>query len=278
MDNAVQTLKPSLDTSIASKTAENVLHRVFGEVKLLAEATEHTDEWIENCLNVLRFSQDIEIGFTHSKATMLAIFRQVWNDLPYDFRKQNGFHFMNFAKIWTGGKAKSTIDAYTLTAKLWILDEYGKEKQVTITVRSPEGKPVLNESGAHLTKTVQFCPYNIDLTKLSILNPRVVDDTMTDRLWEMLVDPFYSCDDVRAEHHSDKKDGNGPQYVLKYDLSGPALIVFQNGNSAVVAPELNWEEYESNPLVKEAINNFLKITGVEMDEDKIFKLIRENYK
>ncbi|MFA7101002.1 MAG: hypothetical protein WC196_04490 [Bacilli bacterium] len=272
------TLTPYIDTALATKTANSVLHRVFIDIKALTNSPEYSDSWVEKGLNYLKFSNDIEIGFAHGKATILSIFKEAWDNLPLSFRKQHGYQYINFAKIWTGGKAKSTIDAYTLTAKIWILDDYGAGKQVEIKRRSPDGKPILDERGAEITDTVEFCPYNVDLSKLNILNPRALKDDMTDALWEMLVDPFYTCDDLRIEHNKDKQDGNGHQYTLRYDLSGPALMVYQNGNSVVVAPELNWEEYESDPLVKEAIDSLLKILGVQMEEDKIFNMVKELYK
>jgi hypothetical protein len=273
---SLQNLQPHVDTSLATKTADGVLHRVFHEIRTLSNQTEYSDVWLDNVLNILRFSQDIEIGFGHSKVTTLAIVKNRWEKLPHSFRKQYNFAFINFAKVWTS-KAKSTIDAYTLTAKVWILDEFGKNKVVIITDRADDGKPII-EDGKIKRKQVEFCPYTIDLSKLSILNPRALKNDMTDELWEMVVDDFYTCDDIRKEHHKDKKDGNGPQYVLRYNLDGPGLFASQNGDSVCVAEALNWEEYESDPVVQSAINHFLEVLGVKTDEDKIFEMIRNAYK
>lgn len=272
------TLQPYIDTSIASKTASSVLTRVFTEIKGLSNASEYSETWIENSLNILRFSKDIEEGFAHGRATMLAIFKDRWDDLPLSFRKQHGYEFINFAKIWTGGKAKSTIEAYILAAKLWILDEFGTGKVVEIKERSPEGKPLRNKKGAEITKLIEFCPYSVPISKLELLNPRARNNDMTDKLWEMLVDDFYTCDDIRQEHNKDKQDGNGPQYVLKYDLSGPFLVAYQNGSPGAQIAEFNWGEYETDPLVKESIDTILKVLGVSMEEDKIYKMVRDTFK
>lgn len=271
------TLQPYLDSSVATKTANAVLHRVFAEIKSLANPAECTPEWIANSLNILRFSADIEVGFAHSKATMLAIIKQQWENTPIDFRKTHGFAFINFAKQWTGGKAQSTIDAYILTAKLWILDDFGKGKLVSIKKRAADGKPIRNEYGAEIRETVEFCPYAVELSKLGILNPRAQKNDMTETLWEMLVDPFFTCDDLRAEHTKDAEDGNGHQYTLSYGLQGPMLVVYQNGNAVEIA-EMNWENYETDPLVKEAINQVLRVLNVQMDEDRIFDMIRQVYR
>jgi hypothetical protein len=273
----LQTLGPHIEDGLAKKTAGSVLDKVFAEIKTLAQVSEHSEQWAQNGLNILRFSNDIEIGFAHSKAAMLAIFKDAWDSLPLSFRKQYGYQFIRFAKIWTGGKGTSTISNYIATAKIWVLDEYGFGKQIEIKERSVDGSPII-ENGRQATKQVTFYPYNVSLSKLGILNVRALKDDMTDTLWEMLVDDFYTCDDVRAEHHKDNGDGKGHQYTLKYGLLGPALVVYQNQECVVVAEELNWAEYETDPLVKDAIDTVIRILNIEMDEDKIHKIEKEKHK
>lgn len=261
-------IKQEFDTSLASTASEGVLTRVFADIETFSRPALADEAWFGEILTMLQFSQSIEIGFGHAKAWLLAIVREQWENMPFELRRQNGYDFMTFAKNWTG-KARSTIDGYTQTAQVWLVDEFGKGKRVDIVDRDSSGAPIL-ENGHIRIKTVDFVAWQVDMSKLTILNARAKAGDMTETLWEMLVDDFFTCDDLRAQLYS-QNDASAPDYSLRYEIIGPGVFATQNGRTVMIAESLNWEEYDTDDLVKAGIDHFLEVTGTPLDEDLIYK-------
>lgn len=265
--------KQDFDVAIATKTARSVLERMFKDLEDL-RVSEYTENWLLTLLETLQFTISIESGFMLAKVTILTVIKDRWDDLPFQARRDLGYDFKTFAKLWTGGKASSTIDQYTQTAKTWVIDGFGKGRQVEINERAADGKPII-EDGKIKTKLVEFEPYAVDYSKLMIMNARARKNDLTDKHWEMLCDPFYTCDDLRMENATPSANGN--DYQLRYRMEGPLLSAFKNGESAPIG-ELNWEEYETNELVKDAIDHLLAVLNVPMDEDIIYRIVHESHK
>lgn len=262
-------LQAQLDSSIAARTATGVLVRVFKELDTLSEPEIVDDTWAQKLVDLYTFSQSVEIGFLHAKAYILAILRPHWDTLSFDFRKRYGYNFMTFAKLYTGGKEISTINNYINTAKTWFIDKVAPTRPVQVVVRQPDGRPVL-ENGKPKTMWVEFNPFNVDMSKLLIVTARAARREMTDRLWEMLVDPFYSCEDVRLEHVGVAPDGDS--YSVVFFVEGPGLFASVNGETVCLADEMNWEHYEQDESITLALNYFLRTLHIKLDEEKIYEI------
>lgn len=257
-----------IDDPFAALTVEGVMSKVFHELDSLNTA-EPSLEWGARMIQVLRFTQGFEVGFTHAKAYALAIIKEHWDDLPFEFRREHGFSFMEFARLYTG-KERSTIDNYINTAKVWFIDKIKPLGRIKVIERAPDGKP-LKEGGIYQTTEKEFNPFLVDMSKLLLLNSRASRGKMTERLWEMLVDDFYTCEDVSLESMGGlTPDGTGMS--LRFFIEGPGLYAQYGPDVICIAEELNWEDYEQGGLSKDAINRLLLVLNITLDEDAIYKI------
>lgn len=255
------------NVSLTKSTAQSVLNRLFSEVYSLYNQSEPDHEWYNKSVQVLEFSNEVEIGFTHAQAFVLAMIKERWDDLPLSIRMPFSLSWDDFAKKYTRGKAKSTYEGYVLTARIWLIEEFGKGKVVRISQRSEDGSPLI-ENGKPLYEDKEFIPYQIDFSKLTILNSRARSNNMTEELWEMLVDDWYNCDNLRiAATNGDDLDPT-KRYLSYFHLEGPWLCISRADRTIEIA-EINWERYDTDDLVKEAIDTLLRNLRVIMDEDKI---------
>lgn len=260
-----------VEASIERLTADSVVGRLFYEIDRIAQPQEVSSEWLTQLLDVIKFSQDIETGFGHAKAYALAIIQQHWEELPLDVRKGYDYQFMTFARLVTG-REKSTILNYISTAQLWFIDKMAPEGTISIKVRDSSGRPVVNAAtGEVRTKTVDFNPHRVDMTKLLHVNSTARKGEMTPQLWEMLVDDYYSCDDIRAVLSSGKDLEHDEFY---YFIEGPGLFVKINGMSYCLTEELNWAGCLDDPMTQEAMGKFLSMLGVSLttEEDKVYAI------
>lgn len=265
-------LQEQLDHSVATLAAENVLIRLFSDLDKLNEAPTHDIVWVKDVFNVMTFAQAVETGFGHAKAYTLAVLKTHWEEIPLDIRKQYGFSFMGMAKAVTGKQA-STIDNYVRTAGIWFIEKVTPGKPVDITVRDNEGRPIRDDNGQIITKSVEFNPFMVDLSKLLAVNSRASRGEMTPRLWEMLADPHFTCEDVQLEVGG--AEGEPDYYRPSYFLLGPGLYAEVAGKTICIAEELNWTEYDTDSDVKDAIDLVLKVLDVIRDEDRIHQLERQ---
>lgn len=264
----IVSLQTHLQSSLATRTAAGVLTRVFKELDSLAEGSPN-DGWAEKLVDLYTFSNEIEIGFLHAKAYILAILKPRWEQLSHEFRQQHGGDFMTFAKLYTGGKQVSTINNYVDTATVWFVNKAAPGKLVDIVLRTPDGKPVIKNGKPEIIRT-EFDPFAVEMSKLLIVKARATRGEMTDRLWEMLVDPFYTCEDLRLEHVGSTETQD--MYDIVFYLEGPGLFAHVNGTDVCLAEYLNWEEYETNPAVTQALDLLLRRASVRHDEDIIYIL------
>lgn len=267
----ISSLAPDIEQSIDKLTAESVVSRLFYEIDRVAEPEVVNGEWLNQLVDVIKFSQDIETGFGHAKAYALAIIRKHWDRLPLDVRRSYDYQFMHFARLFTG-REKSTILNYISTAELWFIEKTRPEGTIPVKVRDASGRPVINPVTDQVrTKSVDFNPYLVDISKLLLVNGTARRGGMTEQLWEMLVDSFYSCDDIRAALTS---TGTLAQEEFYYFVEGPGLFVRCNGTVICLAEELNWADYEKDVRTREIMNKFFSMLGVNLDteEDKLYAI------
>ena len=213
--------KEDFDASITELTADSIVSRLFYEIGQMAEPEEPDEMWLKQLIDVISFSQDIEVGFGHAKAFALYQIKKHWEDLPFDLRKQYNYGFMDFARLVTG-RESSTILNYISTAQLWFEEKPQPEGTVTVLVRDISGRPVINSiTGEVRTKSVEFNPYLVDMSKLLLVNARVRSQAMTPQLWEYLVDVYYTCEDIRESLKVKTPDED----LFYYFIEGPGLFV-----------------------------------------------------
>lgn len=275
MNDLLPSVRAEIDASIASLTAESVVVRLFKELDKLRNANDTSaEQWFKTVLDVSVFSQQIEIGFGHARAYGLAIIKENWDNVDTNIRREYGFAFDNFAASITG-KKPSTVAGYIRTAQIWFIDKVSPGKQIEITLRDSSGRPIRDENGKVVTEHRDFVPFKVDLSKLLAVNARAARNEMTDRLWEMLIDDFYRCEDVQKE-----AAGNGKEpdfYRPSFFLLGPSLCAEVAGETIVIADELNWEGYENHPPTKDTMDLLFKVLDVVQDEDRLDDLLRESY-
>lgn len=259
-----------IEQSLATLTAGSIFARVADSIETLKNTEIKDSEWLTEVVELVEFSQKIEAGFGLTKAYALAVVKDYWEELPLATRAQYGYIFLNFARNITG-KQRSTIDNYINTARVWLIDKrippFGK---VAIKLRNTEGKPIVDQSGRYIYQDVEFNPFLIDMTKLLVTNARAKANEMTKELWEKLVDDYYTVEDLQLALVTETtSSGNG--FDVYYSIEGPGLFASRNDETACIAEELNWEEYETNDLVHAAIDKICTCLGVELDEDIIYK-------
>lgn len=265
--NSLTTIHDNLDKSVAARAAGDVLTRTFKELDALHTPDVPSPMWFKSVYDLIIFSQQIEAGFGHAKAYALAIIAEQWEELPVDLRRQFGYTFKTFARNVTG-KEPSTIDNYIRTARVWFVQKVNPGRPVEIKIRGEDGKPIVDEYGKQLTQQVEFAPFNVDMTKLLLCNAAAVKGTMTPRLWEMLVDPFYTVADL----HRELSENGSPQSFVSpsFFLLGPGLYCEVAGEQYCIAEELNWADYEKGGPVKDAIDRIMKVLDIVFDEDAVY--------
>lgn len=260
-------VQQELTDATATLMADSVVSRLFTEVeKFLTQPP--TEEWFNKLLDVIKFNSGVEIGFQNSRSLVLAIIRNNWDNLPLEIRKRYDFAFMNFARLVTG-KERSTIDGYCNVAGVWFINGVRPSGDVKIAERDTHGKPVPGKF-----KYVPFVPYQIDHSKLLIVTSRASRGEMTERLYEMLVDPYFTCEDLQRENSQLLPNGNLPDEY--WETIGPGLWLTGPTGSVCIG-ELNWDEYEDNPAVKAGIDRLLKLLDIKRDDDVIFSHIHGEY-
>lgn len=261
-----------IEDSIEKLTAGSVVSRMFYEIERIADPEVPDENWLGQMLDVIRFSQEIETGFGHSKAYALAIIKKHWDGLPFETRRKHGFDFVTFAKTTTG-KERSTILNYITTAKVWFIDKTKPEGTLSLKLRDETGKVMINEMTREpRTRTVEFDPYLVEMSKLLLVNAKASRKEMTPRLWELLADPFYTCEDLKKEVYS----GDGKEADFYFFVEGPGLFL-RNGPFVIcIAEELNWAQYETDNHTKEGMDRFFSMLGVNIhaDEDALFRASR----
>ena len=268
----LENIEPELEEAVATLLAESVVTRLFGEIEKLKNVTNVDESWFKTVMDVIAFCGSIEVGFAHGRAFMLAIVKPKWDDLPFAVRKQFGLDFMSFARAVTG-KEESTINNYINTANVWFINKVRPNGVVRIVERDVEGRPIMKADGTPVTKDVEFNPFMIDMSKLLAVNSRAAKGEMTDRIWEVLTDPTYDCSDVQKEHSVAKINGEMPdEYFINI---GPGIYYKSGPDLVCVIEELNWGEYESDPLVKKGIDQILRCLHVKLDETYIYDLNRQ---
>lgn len=269
----VTSIPQELENSIERLTAESVIGRFFYEIDHIAEPEEVTKEWFGQLMEIIKFAQEVETGFGHAKAYVLTVVQDHWDDVPLEVRREHDYQFMHFARLITG-KEESTIRNYLSTARLWFVEKFAPEGSVTVKVRDTAGRVVVNPlTNEARTKTVDFCPYLVDMTKLLRVSSTARKGEMTPELWEMLVDPFYSCEDI-----SRLLNGKTPteEQEFYFFVEGPGLFCRENGQVYCLAEELNWADYENDEQMRAVMDKFLTMLGVKQTEsDKIFLAAKE---
>lgn len=261
-------VKQELSQSTATLMADSVVSKLIIELERLF-VQPPTEAWFQNLLDVIKFSDSIEIGFMHAKIYVLATLKKNWEQLPVEIRKRYDFSFMNLARLITG-KERSTIDNYISVAQTWLINKVAPSGDIKIAERDTHGKPIPAQF-----KYITFSPYAVDISKLLIVNRRAQNGEMTERLWEYLIDPYYTCEDLARECSQQLPNGDAPDEY--WETLGPGLYFKSGLESVCICESLNWEEYDSNPAVKAGIDRLLKLLDVSRDEDVIFSHIRGEY-
>lgn len=271
MEGTIVTLNEHLDKSVASRTATGVLTRVFFELDRLAHTSEPDDAWAQQLVDLYTFSNSVEIGFLHAKAFILAILKPNWDSLSLEFRKRYGYSWVNFARLYTGGKELSTINNYVNVANVWFLDKVAPPGPIEINIRGEDGRPLL-QAGRPEKMRVEFNPFMVPMSKLLVVTARAANEEMTPRLWEMLADPFFSYEDLRQEHTD---TASKSKYTISFFVEGPGLFAQLDGQTRCIAEELNWDGYNEDATTTRAFDMFLKRLQIQADEERIYDIERK---
>lgn len=275
MNKVVNKLTEKPISEIAS---DGVMSRVLIEIQKLNQETGVDVTWFSKAMNLFTFFNNIETGFGHAKACILYLIKERWEDLEYEVRRQYDLSFMTFARRLTG-KENSTIDNWMRVAKVWLMpDGVRPAFEIPVVQREVNGKPKVDEYGKQIVQYESFDPYKVDMTKLLLLTNKASSGAMTDRLWELAADPYYTCEDIRYEIVNGA--GNDSP-VLKYILVGPDIYATRDGESVpvITADEgINWDAfYYGDGLEKEAIQELLHRLGIKLDEDVIYDANHQLY-
>lgn len=250
-----------------------LIRRAVTELTHLEQNRFVDSDWFEKARGILDYTRMVTVGFQHIRIKTLLMIYEHWDDVPLPDRMQFSNDFFQFAKLYTDGKDVSTIENYLGVARTWLKEGYGKGKQIEILERSPSGDPIL-EHGKPVTKMVEFDPLEVDLSKLLIIKRRANTDTMTPELWEMLVDDYYRCEDLRLAHQGLSGNQLPPPDQIKYTIEGPYLCLQQFGEIKPIA-ELFWKEYETDESVRDSIDTLLRCLNVKRDEERIDMITRK---
>jgi hypothetical protein len=271
----IEVTKAELDQAVSTLAVTGVMNRVFHEIDRLATRDVSQPEWFSSMMDVLNFCNSAEIGFSHAKAYALAIIGEHWDDVDFNIRKNYGLSFKAFAVSVTG-KQWSTIDNLLRTARIWFINKVRPTSPIEVLVREPDGAPVMQDNGKPKTKFVEFEPFLVDMSKLLFMNSRANNDKMTPRLWSMLADDYFTCDDVRVANLTED-DGNGNKgdefdHSLKFHLEADELHVSELGETQVVGT-LDFSTFYDEPdgLKTRALKHMMYMLHVPDDEYIIFK-------
>lgn len=274
------------DKEVSKLTISRVLDRVFSELDRLDVSAKTTSGWYDEITAALEFSDSAEIGFAHARAVTLALVKKYWDEvdeegyplIPHVIKRECGFSFMNYAKAKTGA-AESTIDNYIRTANIWFLGNTKPLGQIQVVKRELDGRPIL-QNGKPVYEYREFDPKAIDMSKLLLVNARATAGTMTEELWEKLVDPYYTCQEVHlaALTSANPAQKEEEDLSLKFYFVGPGLYARKNGREICLCEEFEWEPYYAgDELAVEAINHVMLCLRIPDDTYIIDQETRKSY-
>lgn len=268
------TVVDDIQEAVSTLTSRSVMKRVFNDLNMLSHAEEYDEEWFGTLVDVIRFTQDVETGFSHAKAYALLIMQQSWEKVPLKIRMKFDNSFHQFAKSITGKEA-STVDNYIRTARVWLASsKHHPIHKIRLVVRDEAGRPQIDDNGRLMIKYIDFVPYEVDMSKLLLVSARAARAEMTDRLWELLVDPYATCSDIQIENAltAGLTGGSDDDLSLRFDVVGPFLVAKENGQEATIG-ELDWELYyqDTDSLTHRAISRLLSVLNIKLDEEIIEK-------
>ena len=257
--------KADFDQSITELTADSIITRLFFEIEKVSEPEVVDESWLAQLMDVIKFSQDIETGFGHAFYYALYTIKKHWEDLPFELRKQYNYTYMDFARLVTGRESSTILNGIS-TAQLWFEEKPHPEGTITIAVRDISGRPVVNSmTGEIRTKSVEFSPYLVDMSKLLMVNAKARAGEMTPKLWECLVDDYFTCEDLRQIL---REKVTPEQEEFYYFVEGPGLFVRDGGRVFCLCEEMTWAEYENDWEHRKAMDKFLTMLGVKLEEIK----------
>lgn len=239
----------------------SAIRSIYNTLKSLEDAPKD-HEWVVAIKNVIQYSKKMEKGFELVRAYALTLLNKAWDEIPVDTKKTFGFTFIQVAMLWCEDWKSSTIYNYIDVVDTWITNDV--TRQVAIPARTETGKPII-ENGKQVVEYVEFDPAFIPISKLVAAKSAFKRGNMTDKTWELLVDPFATRDDL-ARAISPKKVTDTPKFFLE-----GSLLFILDGHEAFVA-DLNFDEYDTDELVKKSIDKILDMLGVERDEDAIHRI------
>lgn len=259
-----------IDELQRSDTINAVMDTTINYIRSIAKPQTIDEEWVKGTSDLMSFFHSVNISGIHVVGMLLAIYEDNWLSIPPELRKDLGPTVMEWGTQFTDGKY-STMRNYIRVAREWFLNpDNFIPQRVEILQRDEKGKPIRNPDGSYATRTIEFKPHEINYSKLLVATTALTNDRITPELWGMLADPHFVKEDIVLE--LSESDPDSPAQT-RYYAEGPAIIATRNGKERQIL-EFNWDEYETDDLVRECIDRLLSFLHIELDEDAILRLTR----
>ncbi len=219
----------------------------------------HQDGIIQNCVLLGR-------KIDPTLALALAIQKKMWDIenasqlfqvSPWCTTSELDYSFEQYASRRTG-RDPVTISNWTRTAELWLLDGMGPEGEISLI--DPKTGLVLLEQTDNETKpiTKKWDPFEVDFTKLLLVNKAAREGQLDDTFWGLLANPASRWVDVRDALHGLlpwNREPKDKHTELGFFLQNGMLYVRKGERSEVIGSlEIDSESW----LVREGVARLIR--------------------
>lgn len=235
-----------------------IVHKTLHEVSsYLSE--EDLLERFKKLDGAIVLSNELSEGFKLVRAAALCLMNDIWEELPFNLRKEYDLQFRLYAEKRCPEINWKTIQNHMRAAQTYLLTGVKPKEPIVI-----EGQ------------RVDFDPTKVPISKLVLARSAVENNKIDNNpvLWKMLVDERVPVYRLRTELFSEESKKANIDPVVRYDLVGPYLTARKNGEEAVLG-NFDWEEYYKGGLVREAVDRILRFCDVVPDEEFIMSHLRK---
>lgn len=186
-----------------------------------------------------------------ARCAILAIASKHWDQFPLTEIGEWDYNYYNFAKDYTGGYTRRSIDNMRRVGEAWLTGELPPGIPKKVALYDNRGKPVINEDTGEILEVAPDPYEKTSFSKLLVATGAAHDGRLTSNKIALgqLFNPDVSVrdlnDTLQGRADFDKEDKTEIVPELFFILDGPYLIA-KRGPEEVLFAEINLEAIQGN--------------------------------
>lgn len=230
---------------------------------------EQTD-WLTKTSQVIQSWENVLDASIMYQAQLLYNVYENWDNIAKEVTANWGYDFYEWAKKCTKRRAKeqakSTIANKISVYSDWVenIEKIGPPPTVFLEKKDNNGEVIIDNNGEVIYDEVEFDPMVIDYGKLLVARGRAKKGDMSERAWEILVDPQATVQDLKNEFMGDldKKEDLEDQLYIYYN---EGVLLSCSSKGAVPTLQVI-EENSHEPLFNEGLQFLAKTLKLDIPQ------------